>query len=63
MAGLEGTLKIVETRNHDMVELERTSKAHQPQPMPWARCPPPDQAAGGPIQPGFECLQGMLAGC
>lgn len=27
-----------------------------PQPVPWAGCPPPDQAAQGPIQPGLLSL-------
>ena len=29
-----------------------------PSPLPWAGCPPPDQAAQGPIQPGLGYLQG-----
>ena len=38
--------------------VERDIKAPQPQPLPWAGCPPPDQAAQGPIQPILGHLQG-----
>jgi len=34
-------------------ELEGTSGD-----LPWAGCPPPTQAAQGPVQPGLEHLQG-----
>ena len=37
------------------VGLERTSESNL---GPWAGCPPPAQAARGPIQPGLEHLQG-----
>lgn len=30
----------------------------QPQPLPWAACPPPAQGAQSPNQPGPEHFQG-----
>ena len=47
--------------NHRIAEwfgLEGASKPTQPNPCRGQGCPPPAQAAQGPIQPGLERLQG-----
>ena len=49
---------LLEASNHGMVGLKGTLKPPKPQPLPWAGCPPPDQAAQGPIQPILGHLQG-----
>ena len=36
----------------------RDLKAHPIPPVPWAGCPPPSQAAQGPIQPSYRHPQG-----
>jgi len=37
--------------------LEGNLKPSHFQPLLWAGCQPPDQAAQGPVPPGLECLQ------
>jgi len=53
--------RVTESQNSRVIEwlgLEVTSNPIQFRPLPWAGCLPPDQAAQGRIQPGFEHLQG-----
>ena len=52
MCSTEDTMNIIE-----WLRLEGTFNCIQPQPLPWAGCPPPPQAALGPIQPGLGHLQ------
>jgi len=41
-----------------MIALEGASKPTQFQPLPWADCPPPAQAAQSPTPPDLGHLQG-----
>lgn len=53
MCSTEDTMNIIE-----WLRLEGTLKPTQSNPLLWAGCHPPYQAAQYPIQPGFEHLQG-----
>jgi len=46
--------RLRESQNHRMVGLEGPLQPTQPQPLPWAGCPPPAEAAQGPTQPGLS---------
>lgn len=48
------------SQKHSLIEwagLEGTSEITQPQPLPWAGCPPPAQGAQG-LMHGLGYLQG-----
>ena len=56
--GLHGQCHAENRKIIEWLSLEVTSQPMLPNPCHEQGCPPPAQAAQGPIQPGLERLQG-----
>ena len=59
--GLHGQCHAENRKIIEWLSLEVTSQPMLPNPCHEQGCPPPAQAAQGPIQPGLERLQGYTS--